>query len=131
MKFFGNRMALGFVAAFALASGAGAATSKSAAGPRKGPNVSGRTGLIFTDTAQTVGAGRGQASAHVLLATDDDFDKFSLPVGFSFGPADDIELGANLDFVSLDPDRGDNESGLGTFTGSGRWKLPVQGADVP
>jgi len=102
-----------------------------------GTNVYGRSGLLFTDTADVSPTGQGAVSGHLLFGTDDDFDQISLPVGVNYGIADNIEVSANIPFVSVDLDVpagsgiDDSRSGLGSFTFGGKLRVPGNGRDMP
>lgn len=114
----------------ALAACAWGPLPASAAQALQGANVYGRTGLLFTDTAQVAGDGKGLAGAHLLMFSDDDFDGFSALFGAGYG-IQQVELYGSGELASRDPDQGDSASGLGSINVGGRWQLPVTGRDLP
>jgi hypothetical protein len=113
----------------------------------KGSNVSGRTGLIWTQTADTVAKGKFAGAAHLTLMTTSNSMEaygyktettstvFDIPVGGKYGVAPNIELGASIDFMSISSstkttpavtgagDGDDSSSGLNDFTFGGKYVI--------
>ena len=100
---------------------AGAATRSGLSGSYiTGTNIFGRTGLFFSDTAQAPKMGAGSLTGHLLYGTGD-IDSIQIPLGFNYGIAENFEVSASLDYLSLDldlpPGFGDDSvSGLNTLT---------------
>lgn len=93
-----------------------------------GTNIFGRSGLFFTDTAETSAWGRGSFTGHFLYDTDDDYNQIRLPFGFNYGLMENVEISANLPFISRDLDApagvDDSQSGLGSLAVGGKLRVP-------
>jgi hypothetical protein len=95
-----------------------------------GSNVFGQTGLLFTETAQTVGDGNASGTAHLTFGSGDDVDVLSVPVGFNVGLSPDFELAGHAEFQSVDAPWGD-ASGAGYLALNGKYVFPHRNADLP
>ena len=116
----------------------------------EGLNVSGRTGLLLSESAQAPEKGKFGLAGHLLFMTSSMSESaygydvkssttnIQVPVGVSYGVAKNFELGASLDFISASSsyevngvEVGDSEStsGLGDLTFGG--KYVIEGKNSP
>lgn len=105
-----------------------------------GTNVFGRTGLLFSDTAQVPDKGRGAFVASLLYGSGDDVDYINLPFGGNYGVADNFELSASVDYLAVELDLpplpasaavDDEASGLNRITVGGKYRIPASSNDMP
>lgn len=118
----------------AKARGSSISSSKSAL---TGTNTGARTGLFFSDTAQTPGDGKAFFTGHLLYGMDDNFDLLQIPFGANYGIGPDFELSGTLEFVHLSLDlpanaaADDSRSGLGNITVGGKYVIRHPGEIPP
>lgn len=97
-----------------------------------GSNVFGQTGLLFTETAQTVGHGRGAGTLFATLGSDDDVNVLNIPLGFAYGVSPHFELSGHGEFTSVNVDGpGEDRSGAGYIAFNGKYAFPRRDAALP
>lgn len=100
-----------------------------------GNNIYGRTGLLFSDTAEAPSQGMAGVTGHLLIGSGDDVDTIQLPLGVNYGLAENFEISAGIDYVSLKLDLPNvpganldkSRSGLNVLTLGGKYVIPRPG----
>lgn len=98
---------------------------------QSGVNLYGRPGLIYTDSAETPAVSKGHVGIHADYESMTGGSAFRVPFGASYGIAQDLQLHASLDFLSVSPDVGEGASGLNALTFGGKYAFPASRPSVP
>jgi hypothetical protein len=97
-----------------------------------GSNVYGRTGLLFTETAQTIQPGHASATGNLLYWKKDQVKIYTMPeIGANYGVAPNMEVGGSIEYLSLHAPGGFSASGLGYFSVSGKYVFEAKEANMP
>lgn len=98
---------------------------------QNGINLYGRPGLIYTDSAEAPAVSRGHVGIHADYESMTDSSAFRVPFGASYGIAQDLQLHASLDFLSVSPDMDEGRSGLNALTFGGKYAFPGSRPNTP
>jgi hypothetical protein len=132
MKALRIAVALGLALGLSFASQAQAAAKKSVKSHSsksyiEGTTQDGRTGMFFSQTADTSAVGHGKITAAVNYGASDGFSVVEIPLfGINYCVIKNLELGASLPFEIVSVDGGDSQSGLGSLTLGGKYVIPSQ-----
>jgi hypothetical protein len=97
-----------------------------------GSNVYGRTGLLFTETAQTIQPGHASATGNILFSKNDQWKSLTIPVvGANYGVAPHMEIAGSAEVLSEKVTGAASASGLGYLSVSGKYVFEAKKADMP
>jgi len=95
-------------------------------------NLYGLDGLFFTTGGQTLKSGDLAIGGSFLFFSDDNSDLQTIPVTFTYGFSDSIELGAAFEILrSVDPSGGPSESGIGDLFLSAKMAVQERTSELP
>jgi hypothetical protein len=90
------------------------------------PNIQGLTGLLFTNSAYTLPAGKFTVGASLLTeySSRPEFSVLQIPFTLTYGVTDNLELGIKAKIVDLDaPVYPDRAHGFGDSEISAKWRF--------
>jgi len=129
MKALRIAVALGLALGLSFATQAQAAAKKISSSKSyiEGTTQDGRTGMFFSQTADTSAVGHGKITAAVDYGSSSGYSVLEIPLfGINYCVVKNLELGASIPFELVSVDGGDSQSGLGSLTLGGKYVIPSQ-----